>query len=343
MRIGTRRRARNSLALARIAFAGLSGLDPGFANGAEDFRLLVAEEPHMGVVVRIRAYFPPDVGPPGAFRQAFDRVRAVARRFSSYSEDSELRNVEETAWRQPTPVSPELARLLGHALQLARQTDGAFDPTLGRVTRLLRAKGWGDEGPPQDAFLEARSLTGWTHVRLDASSLEVSIGRRGLQFDLGGIAKGFAADEALAALQRAGASRAVVAVAGDIAVGGPPPGEDGWRIGLNALGDRGHVERELTLRNQGVSTSGSRNRYYLVDGKRCSHIVSNAPTGCVGPAVAVSVVAPTALEADGLATALVAVGKQGSEEILGGRKEISVYWASGDAPKAADFSEATRP
>lgn len=342
MPTGTPPRAKNSLALALIASTGLSVLDPRDAGGAQNFRRLVAEQPHMGVVVRISAYFPPGVSPPTAFQQAFDRVEAVARTFSSYREDSELRRIEQAAGRQPTRVSPEFARLLGHALHLARQTAGGFDPTLGRVTRLLRAEGWQLEGPSEQALLEARRRTGWTHVRLDSSSLEVSIDCPGLQFDLGGIAKGYAADKALATLQRAGVGRAMVAVAGDIAVGDPPPGKDGWRIGLDALGPPGSVELELTLRNRGVSTSGSRDRFYLASGRRCSHIVPNAPNGCADPAVAVSVVAPTALEADGLATALISLGKQGSEAVVGGRKDISVYWAPSDAPKATRVGKPPR-
>ena len=336
-------RARISPALAVIAATGFSVLNLGVASGAEDSRRLVAEETHMGVLVRISAYIPRGVGPPSAFRQAFDRIANVARTFSSFREDSELRRIEQAAWRQPTPVSREFARLLGHALRLAQQTGGAFDPTLGTVTRLLRAEGWRREGPPVIALREARSRTGWTHVRLDPSSLEVSIDCPGLQFDLGGIAKGYAADEALAALQRVGVSRAMVAVAGDIAVGDPPPAADGWRIALDAIGPPGSVEHEVTLSNSGVSTSGSRDRYYLANGVRCSHIFPNSASGCADPTLAVSVVAPSALEADGLATALISLGEKGSEGILSGRRDVSVYWSSFDSREATGIGEPPGP
>ena len=293
----------------------------------------------MGVVVRISAYFPPGINPPKALRRAFARVGLLSRKFSSHRESSELRRVEECAWREPTRVSSEFAHLLGHALRLARKSGGAFDPTLGRVTRLLRAPGWQRDGPPEEALRKAWGLTGWKHVELDASSREISIARHGLQFDLGGIAKGYAADEALAVLERAGVRRAMVAVAGDIAVGDPPPGRDGWRIGLDGLGPRGSVERKLTLRNQGVSTSGSRERYYLMSDRRCSHIVSKSPDGCTDASVAASVVAPTALEADGIATALIALGEGESDAILNRRPDVSVYWSVDDSTKASADAE----
>ena len=291
----------------------------------------------MGAVVRISAYFPAGVDPPRVFRRAFDRVETVTRRFSSYDSGSELRRVERLAWREPTPVSPEFARLLAQALRLARESGGAFDPTLGRVTRLLRGEGWGRGAPSEDRLRKAWRRTGWSHVELDASNLSIAFTIRGLQLDLGGIAKGYAADEALAALRRAGVHRAMVAVAGDIAVGDPPPSEDGWRIGLDRHGPPGSIESSVKIANQGISTSGSRDRYYLVPGGRCSHIVSRAGNGCTDTALAATVVAPTATEADGLATALISLGQSGAESLLRRRKDVLVYWSRGGSPAAAEY------
>lgn len=282
----------------------------------------------MGTVVRISAYFPADTNPPTVVRKAFDRVAEAAGRFSSFSETSELRRLEAAAWRTPTPVSGDLAQLLGHGLRLAQQTGGAYDPTLGRVTRLLRANGWRSKGPSEKRLRAAWRRTGWTHVELDISNLTVAITRRGIQFDLGGIAKGYAADRALDTLRRNGVRQAVVAIGGDIAVGDPPPGRDAWEIGLDALGPHGSVERELSVSNRGVSTSGSRERYYLANGAECSHIVVNSTDLCGDATRAVSVVAPTALEADGLATALISLGRKGSQDFLSRRSEIEVYWAA---------------
>ena len=286
----------------------------------------------MGAVVRIDAYVPQDVSVARAFRSAFDRVALLARRLSSYREDSELREVESRAWREPVPASIDFVRVLGAALRIARESGGAFDPTLGRVTRLLRGPGWGREGPGREALAEAWTRTGWTNVELDAGSRTVFLRRRGVQFDFGGIAKGYIADQALQALGQAGVQRALVAIAGDIAVGAPPPGEQGWRVALDAAGARATVERELLLRKQAVSTSGSRARYYLADGNRCSHIVTRPSGSCADAGPAVSVVAPTGLEADGLATALLALGRRRSSALLAGRPGVRAYWAAGTAP-----------
>ncbi len=191
----------------------------------------------MGVLVRVDAYVPGTVNPAKAFRSAFERVSELARRLSTYRDDSEVREIERWAWQEAVPVSQEFALVLGHALRLAQASNGAFDPTVGPVTRLIRTHGRQREGPGPTAIQAAWGRAGWKHVELDERARTVFLRRRGVQFDFGGIAKGYIADEALRTLAREGISRAIVSVAGDIAVGDPPPDADGWRIAL----DSGHL------------------------------------------------------------------------------------------------------
>ena len=323
MPIGTRPQTRNRLcgpiALACGAALSLHGATVPETN---DLRRHFAEETHLGVVVRIDAYLPREVNPARVFRSALDRVACLARSLSDYREDSELRAVENTAWQKPVPVSFDFYRVLSEALLIARESDGAFDPTLGTVTRLLRR----GRSPEPMELAAAWTSTGWTQVSLDAESRTVFLRKRGIQFDLGGIAKGYIADQALESLRQAGVSRALVAVAGDIAVGAPPPGKRGWPVAVDAAGARGSVERELVLRNQAVSTSGSRERNYASNGKRCSHIVTRLSAPCAETGPAVSVVAPTGLEADGLATALLALGRERSGKLLASHPAARAYW-----------------
>ena len=281
----------------------------------------------MGVVVRMDAYVPDTVNPARAFRAAFDRVAELDRRLSDYRQDSELRMVERQAWRSPVRISEDLFRVLEAALRLARDSGGAFDPTIGPVTRLLRSPSADEESEFESRVARAWATTGWTQVELDSTDRTVSIGRRGIQFDLGGIAKGYAADRALETLADAGVRKALVAVAGDIAAGEPPPGQTGWQVGVDAAGAPGTTERMLRLRNQAVSTSGSRERFHEQDGRKCSHILSRASSPCPPPGPAVSVVAPSGLEADGVATALMALGRERSDLLLRGRRGVRAYWA----------------
>lgn len=297
----------------------------------------------MGVVVRIEAYVPAGINPARAFLAAFDRVRDLESKLSSYRDESELRQIERKAWRSPTSVSADFARALGHAIELARQSDGAFDPTLGRVTRLVRAGGWGEALSEPSALEGAWNLTGWRHVELDPEPRTVFFRQRGLQLDLGGIAKGFVADEILEALRSDGIFQALVSVGGDIAAGAPPPGKRGWSVAIDQIGDRGDAEIRLLLRHQALSTSGSRERYFLLGDQMCSHVLAKNDASCADVSTAVSVVASSGLEADGLATALLALGRERSDVLLSRYPDVRVYWASRRPPAARQLHRQTVP
>ena len=282
----------------------------------------------MGVIVRIDAYLPGDTNPARVFRAAFDRVATLEQTFSSYRADSEVRRVEKLAWREPIPISAEFSAVLGHALTVAGASGGAFDPTVGSITGLLRRNKTLQTPSDRAAMAAARSLTGWREVEHDASAGTVFLRRQGMQLDFGGIAKGYIADEVLRVLKQAGVARAMVSVAGDIVTGEPPPGQAGWSVGLDAVGTGGRLERHLVLRGQAVSTSGSRERFYESDGRRCSHILGRSEDPCADAALAVSVVAPTGVEADALATALIAMGWEEGKDLLKGMPEVRAYWAN---------------
>ena len=304
------------------------GAVPAGGEDGEFLRRLIAEEPHMGVIVRIEAYLSRNINPAHLFRAAFDRVAALEQTFSSHRADSEVRRVEKLAWRDPISISAELSVVLGHALTVASASGGAFDPTVGSMTGLLRRNGGLQTPSDRTAMAAARSLTGWQRVEHDASARTVFLRRRGMQLDFGGIAKGYIADEVLRVLERAGVARAMVSVAGDIVIGEPPPGQAGWHVGLDAVGTRGGIEHHLVLRRQAVSTSGSRERFYESDGRRCSHILGRSEDPCADAALAVSVVAPTGIEADALATALIAMGREEGNDLLKGLPGVRAYWAN---------------
>ena len=339
MRTGIPRPGRGKYrTVAALACATVLTGPPVGSSQSAKFQRFFAEEPHLGLVVRIEAYASQAVNPARAVRAAFDRVADLERKFSSYRDDSEIRRVEDRAWKEPVPVSNDLSRLLRLALSIARETGGAFDPTIGALTRLTRESGLPVSLVQHQAFARARRFTGWQQVSLDSERGTVFLMAKGVQFDLGGIAKGYIADEALRELANHGIDSAMVSVAGDIAVGGPPPGERGWKVGLDAAGPVGSIEQTLVLRNQGVSTSGSRDRFHKVGGRTCSHILSPGEGSCTDPAIAVSVVAPSAAEADGLATALVALGRERGEPILARRPHVEVYWAAGTSARESPAS-----
>src|SRR5262249_46531945 len=157
------------------------------------------------------------------------------------------------------------------------------------------------------------ALVGYTNVRLGHIDRTVELLRAGMQLDLGGIAKGYAADEALSVLKRNGIDQALVAAGGDIAVSNAPPGTKGWRIGIAPLEN---PSRYLQLQNAAVSTSGDAEQYVEIGGKRYSHIVDpKTGLGLVGRQ-SVTVVAPRGVLADGLTKVVSVLGPKRGFEIV---------------------------
>jgi thiamine biosynthesis lipoprotein len=165
------------------------------------------------------------------------------------------------------------------------------------------------ELPAAQQLARARGLTGYRKLHLDGQARSVRLERIGMRLDLGGIAKGFAADEAIAVLKRHGINSALVAAGGDIAVSGPPPGAAGWLIAIAPPGSSERPPRQhLLLRAAAVSTSGDAEQYVEVSGVRYSHVVDpRTGLGVVGHS-SVTVVAPDGTTSDALATAASVLG-----------------------------------
>jgi thiamine biosynthesis lipoprotein len=138
-----------------------------------------------------------------------------------------------------------------------------------------------------------------------------------MRLDLGGIAKGLAADEALAELQRAGIERALVRASGDIAVADPPPGETGWRIGIAPLDPDDPPQHFVRLANRAISTSGDARQHLVVDGTRYSHIIDPRTGLGVSGRSSVSVIAPRGMQADALGTAVSVLGPDKGMQLVG--------------------------
>jgi thiamine biosynthesis lipoprotein len=197
---------------------------------------------------------------------------------------------------------------------MSRASGGAFDVTVGPVVGLWRRARRTGRLPRTAELAAAQRLTGWRKVLLDPRRRSVKLLAAGMRLDLGGIAKGYAADEALAAVARAGVRRAMVEAGGDLVVGGAPPGRRGWRIGLDHPAPG--MPRELWLAGCALSTSGSSEQYVAIDGRRYSHIVDPRTGLALTTSGEATVRAPRGRIADALATAAVVLGARRSGRML---------------------------
>lgn len=264
---------------------------------------------HMGTQFQLMLY---TADPPVARRAsaaAFERISGLDALLSDYDPESELSHLCDQAGGPPIPVSADLFEVLSRALDLSRRSGGAFDPTIGPVGRLWRRARRTGQRPDPDLLARAQALVGAEKVRLDPRAHTVQLTQAGMKLDLGGIAKGYASGEALKVLQRHGIPRALVAGAGDIVVGDPPPGRAGWTVGIAPVDDpEARPSRFLALSNAAISTSGDAERFVVIDGQRFSHIVDPRTGLGVVSRCSVTVVAPDGATADSLATTVFLLG-----------------------------------
>jgi thiamine biosynthesis lipoprotein len=207
-----------------------------------------------------------------------------------------------TAVGHPVKISEDLFHVLDASQKLAEETGGAFDVTLGPVIRLWREARRNNRLPDKRALEVAGKYCGYRKLHLDPVNRSVTLDQAGMQLDAGGIAKGYAADAALAELKRLGIRSALVAASGDLAFGDPPPGKCGWKIGVESA--------ILELRNAAVSTSGDSEQRLDAGGKRYSHIIDPITRMGLTSGIIVTIVAPNGAMADGMATAVSVLGAQ---------------------------------
>lgn len=230
-------------------------------------------------------------------RSVAEEVWRIERKFSRYRDDSVLAELHGCAGR-PFEVDAETARLFDYGQELHALSDGAFDLTSGVLRRAWTFDG-SERIPEREAVSALQALIGWSKVSWNGRVIELPIG---MQIDLGGIGKEYAADRALLRARRRSNSPVLINLGGDLCCSGPRRGRRPWQIGVDTEG-HGQACRMVLLNSGALATSGDANRYLMRDGVRYSHVL-DARTGwpVSASAHAVTVAAPSCIEAGSLAT-----------------------------------------
>jgi thiamine biosynthesis lipoprotein len=293
-----------------MVWLGVVGTLASASGLAADTRFQFSQT-EMAVPVEVVLYAPTQALATRAAQAAFDRIAALNRVFSDYDTQSELMRLAATSGEGATvPVSDDLWCVLARAQQISQASRGAFDITVGPVVRLWRRSRRQKELPPSGQLREALSHVGYEKIRLIPEGRKVELTAKGMRLDLGGIAKGYALAAALEVIRQQGIRAAMVHAGGDSALGDPPPGRTGWRIGVGMLKSDAPPLEYLSLANTSVASSGDMWQYVEIAGCRYSHIVDpHTGVGLTGRSN-VTVVAADGATADALATAVSVLGPQ---------------------------------
>lgn len=276
-------------------------------------------EPQMGLPFRIVLYAEDEATARRGAGIAFARIAELNSLLSDYDDHSELSRLSRSsatgAW---VSLSDDLWRVLARGQDFARRSDGAFDMTVGPLVQLWRRARRQRELPPAHRLAEARRTAGWRLIEMNAARRQVRLAVPGMRLDLGGIAKGYAVQEALRTLQTRGISRALVTGGGDMATGDPPPGQEGWRVELAPLDAPGAPPaRHVHLRRMALATSGDVFQFVEIGGVRYSHIVDPRTGLGLTDHSLVTVIAPDGMTADALATAVSVLGPERGLRLVG--------------------------
>ena len=263
----------------------------------------------MGCTATVRICGPDAAALPIIVGEALDEIDRVDRLMSHYRRDSPLSRLNREAANGPVAVDPELFAFLAECLRWSRESEGAFDVTVGPLM-----KAWGffrDEGrvPSGDELARAREVVGHRHVLLDREAGTVRFDRPGVELDLGGIGKGYAVDRVVELLRRRGVASALVNLGGSSVYGlGAPPGRESWEIKVQDPADPTKVALTVALRDRALSVSGGYERFFEKDGVTYSHVMDPRTGRPVQGVLSVAVLADSATTGDALDNVLFVQG-----------------------------------
>jgi FAD:protein FMN transferase len=266
-----------------------------------------------------------------AGEEALDEIERLEGRLSLFRNTSEIADLNARAAHEPVRVSPQVFRLLRRARQLARLTEGAFDPTIAPLMRCWGFLSSAGRVPDADEVARAREQVGAELVELNESEFTVRFARPGVMLDLGAIGKGFAVDCAAEVLREAGVESALLHGGTSTAYGlGAPPHTEAWNIALPRpeCGPRllapgatvspeepGAILAIVPLRDESLSVSAVWGRSFEADGHVYGHVMDPRVGVPVEGAVMAAVVAPSATDTDALSTALLVLGAMGGDTV----------------------------
>ncbi|HTS31232.1 MAG TPA: FAD:protein FMN transferase [Bryobacteraceae bacterium] len=282
-------------------FAAIVWFLPGavWADGGELLRLEKSADA-MGSTYSIALYGNDRIRMEAAADAAFDEVRRLDDLLSNYKPESEWSEVNRHAAEKPMKVSPELFSLLSACVEYSRESEGAFDISVGPLMKVWGFYKGSGHLPHRPEVLAALTKVGYQHIHLDRAAQTVWFDRPGVELDPGGIGKGYAVDRMVDILKRNGVEIALVAGSGSSIYGmGAPPNEpQGWRVDIRDPRDPKKTSAEVFLKDMSMSTSGSYEKFFRAEGRTYAHIMDPRTGYPAQGSVSVSVIAPRTIDSE---------------------------------------------
>jgi FAD:protein FMN transferase len=242
---------------------------------------------------------------------AFEQMMLINRQMNDRDPNSPISQLSLTAYLQPAAVSPQLFEVIETSIRYSKLSDGAFDITIGPETQLWRKMAQTGQKPSEQELAQAKAKVGWEKLTLDKANHSIQLAVEGMKLDVGAIAKGYAVDLAVKTLKEKGVVSGMVDIGGNVRCFGQGPGKSGsWLIGLQDPRREEDILMKLRLNDMAVSTSGDYRRVVVIDKQPYSHILNPKSAESVKELASVTIIAPTAMDADALSTTVSVLGKE---------------------------------
>jgi FAD:protein FMN transferase len=282
------------------------------AYGQQPLLRLEKSADAMGSTYSVALYGYDRVRMEAAADAAFDEVRQLDDLLSNYKPESEWSEVNQRAAAKPMKVSPELFRLLSACVQYSRESEGAFDISVGPLMKVWGFYKGSGHLPHKPEVRATLAKVGYRHIRLDEAAQTVFFDRAGVELDPGGIGKGYAVDRMVDVLKRNGVKIAFVAASGSsiYGMGAPPDEPRGWAVKIKDPWDQRTTLAEVWLKDSSMSTSGSYEKFFRAEGKIYAHIMDPRTGYPAQGSVSVSVIAPRTIDSEAWAKPYFVNGRQ---------------------------------
>lgn len=273
----------------------------------------------MGTYVKMQIF---DDGKEAVLKKSFDRVKELASKITVNEDDpkSEIDKINQAAGIKPVEVSDDIYPLIKKAYQYSEESDEGFDMTIGTITKLWHI-GFDDARKPEQKEIdEALKLVHHEKVKLDDKKQTVFLEEKGMELDLGAIAKGYITDEVVDVMKENDVTTAIIDLGGNVYVlGNSPRKADGdWKIGVQDPNQaRNTVVGSVTQSNKSLVTSGIYERNLTVNGETFHHLF-DPKTGYPfkNEIAGVTIISNKSIDGDGLSTAIFSMGvKEGMAHI----------------------------
>ena len=273
----------------------------------------------MGTTIRVELWHPDNEIRKHGITKVLQEMERVNRLMSPYIEDSQLSKINENAHIQPVKVGEDLFQVIQQSIEFSKLTNGAFDITYASVGYLYNYRK--QQKPSDEKIAEAKKYINYKNIILDETQYTVSFAQKGVKIDLGGIAKGYAVDQAIKHLKELNIEHALISAGGDTRLLGDRKGRP-WLVGIKDPDNTEKVIIMLPLQNEALSTSGDYERFFIEDGVKYHHIIHPETGKSASEVRSASIIGATAITTDALSTSVFVMGVSAGLELLNSMENI---------------------